>query len=193
MTDPVEDQFIEYTYTSYKIPSFTVSGTGTPSINLNYADAIAKKLYPGLSDTEASELPKVFGTIQNEDKAYIFGFIGKYVDNIVGEMYFVTIWYEGTTEGSKQQINCYKCNVGKANKCGFTIVANPQRNVYESGIDVWEDTFVAHLFGFNTKTVNDNEKTMFYLPKHSFFLEGDHQEFSGLPAGVYGSSSLVGN
>ena len=193
MTDPVEDQFIEYTYTSYKLPSFTSSSDIL--IIPTYADAIAKKLYPELSDTEASGLPKAFGTIQNGDKAYIFGFIGKNVNDIIGEMYFVTIWYEGTDENNKQQINCYKCDIGKVNNCGFTNIYNisePSKPILESGIDVREDTFNARLFGFHTETVEGAERMMFYLPPHSFFLEGDHQEFSDLPAGVYGGTNFFG-
>lgn len=185
MNEPTEDQFIEYTYTSYKIPSFTGS-IDTHNIPPSYGAAIAKKLYPELSDTEASGLPKFFGTIQSGDKIYTFGFIGKKVNDIIGEMYFVTIWYEGTDENNKQQINCYKCDIGKVNNCGFTNVTNTSEGDYESGIEVREDTFNAHLFGFHTETVSDVKKTMFYLSPHSFFLEGDHQEFSDLPAGVYG-------
>ena len=183
MSEPTEDQFIEYTYTNYKIPSFTGS-IDTHNIPPSYGAAIAKKLYPELSDAEASGLPKFFGTIQSGDKIYTFGFIGKNVNNIIGEMYFVTIWYEDTDENNKQQINCYKCDIGKANSCSFTNVTNTSEDDYDSGIEVREDTFNAHLFGFHTETVT--KKTMFYLPPHSFFLEGDHQEFSDLPAGVYG-------
>lgn len=191
MSEPVADQFIEYTYTSYKIPNFSTSSSDIPLVVPTYADAIAKKLYPELSDNEASALPKVFGTIQNEDKAYIFGFIGKNVNDIIGEMYFVTIWYEGTDENNKQQINCYKCDIGKANNCGFTNVVN--NSDYDSGINARKDTFNTHLFGFHTQDVNGDKRIMFYLPNHSFFLEGDHQEFSDLPSGVYGGSNFFGN
>lgn len=195
MTDPVEDQFIEYTYTSYKIPRFTDTSE-VPLILPTYADAIAKKLYPELSDTEANGLPKAFGTIRNGEKAYIFGFVGKKVNNIIAEMYFVTIWYEGTDENNKQQINCYKCDIGKTNKCGFInvvdTVSDASNLIFESGIEVREDTFNAHLFGFHTETVDDAKRKMFYLPPHSFFLEGEHQEFSDLPAGSYGGQNFYG-
>lgn len=178
---------IEYTYTNYKIPSFSGNETVDGQINNTYVNAIAERLFPGHDDQLNGTLEKVFGYIQNEGKTYICGFIGEYGKQtsdgqdpnslIIQEMYFVTIWYEGTTEGSKQQINCYKCNTGKVSGCGYTMTSDI------ACVDIWEGTSMkAELFGF----CDGN----FCLPKHSFFLEGDHQEFSDLPAGKYGEVTL---
>lgn len=168
--EPVEEQYIEYTYTTYKMPASEDITSGGAEL----AQAIANRVFPD-AQQKGGNLWKI---VQGE-KTYICGFVANDIQSVSPtEMYFVTIQVTGS---EVKHVNCYKCNVGdvrgavmNGDYSGILIENNPPEGV----------AFSKCPFG----VVNN---TTFIIPAHSFFLEGDHQAFNDLPAGTYEATLLA--
>ena len=161
---------IEYSYKTYKVPGF--SSNEAITIDTEFITAITNRLFPEVTEGVVKYSP--FYKIAKDDKTYVCGFIGEKVEetSVIKVMYFVTIYYDS----AGQQINCYKCNIGDVNNGSYAI---DERNAM---IEVWEgNSFRTTLFGF----FDSSTGMRFYLPPHSFFLEGDHRAVSDLPVGAY--------
>lgn len=159
--EPVEEQYIEYTYITYKMPSSEDITSG----GVELAQAIAARVFPDAQD-KGGNLWKI---VQGE-KTYICGFVANDIQSVgPTEMYFVTIQ---VNEGVVQHVNCYKCNVGDVKGAEF--------------ISGYRGIEVAHYYVFGAMT-----ETKFIIPAHSFFLEGEHQAFNDLPAGTYDATLLA--
>lgn len=160
--DPVE--YIEYIYTSYKMPASADITSG----GANLAQAIADKVFPD-ETKRGGRLLKIV----HDDKNYICGFVSNVNDNKAGptKEYFVTV--EVGTDDKVQHVNCYKCTFGNLTDTNFV-----------AGWDgITKDGYV--IFGY---VENANE---FRNPPHSFFLEGDHEAYNDLPAGSYSGDGVV--
>lgn len=168
MPEPVEDQIIEYTYTTYKMPaSEDITG------GADLAQAIAERIFP-TAEEKGGKLWKIV----HDEKTYICGFVANSSESGgPTEMYFVTIQATG---GVVQHVNCYKCNFGDMRGAQFP--AEYRGILVESKLTE-ESQFIECVFGATTDT-------KFLIPKHSFFLEGDHQAFNDLPAGTYEGNAV---
>lgn len=169
--EPVEEQYIEYTYTTYKMPASEDITSGGAEL----AQAIAARIFPDAQD-KGGNLWKI---VQGE-KTYICGFVANNVQSAEPtEMYFVTIQVTGSVV---QHVNCYKCNVGDVR--GAQFLGEYRGITVENKLTEDSQTFYKCVFGGMTNTT-------FLIPAHSFFLEGDHQAFNDLPAGTYDATLLA--
>ena len=166
--EPVEEQYIEYTYTTYKMPA-SEDVTGGAEL----AQAIAARIFP-----DAPQKGGNLWKIVHDEKTYICGFVAN--ESQSGEpteMYFVTIQVTGS---AVKHVNCYKCNIGDVKGAQFP---GDYRGITVKTFQT-EDPAYKHVFGAS-------DDTTFLIPAHSFFLEGDHQAFNDLSAGTYEATLLA--
>lgn len=169
--EPVEEQYIEYTYTTYKMPSSEDITSGGAEL----AQAIAARVFPDAQD-KGGNLWK----IAQGEKTYICGFVANNVQSAEPtEMYFVTIQ---VTEGVVKHVNCYKCNVGDVR--GAFLNSGYRSILIRNKLTEDSQEFFKCPFGAESDT-------KFITPAHSFFLEGEHQAFNDLPAGTYDATLLA--
>lgn len=157
---------IEYTYTSYKMPASEDITSGGADL----AQAIAARIFP-----DAPQKGGNLWKIVYDEKIYICGFVAEgNTSALPTEEYFVTLEVK---DGTVHHVNCYKCNFGDVKGAYF---------ISSYGGIVIKNELNGDKYVFGAQT-----NTMFLIPAHSFFLEGDHEAFNDLPAGTYDATLLA--